>query len=332
MMKFDKNAPRYSAGSIKLTQGTGAITEMCSVGEFLEVYKAAATFRIQMPESLDPAETNPNMMGTATLVARVGSINVIVARTFIQAYKLILNKQFPDSVDTNHIIRILHESKELLLNCERANNEMNERVAAEIDRLKRKSLKRETIILNQFPSTEGLAGYVASFLTNAKRFIQNHALIFNAFYSTAFDGPHFHKILNWLLSNKKENEGFLEFVRGEQERLRNLVEMRNGDEHPTESRKLLTDDFSLLPSNKVEPPSWKLVRKGEIEYQGYIHQDMNAIQDYLMLFSEGFVIHCVVDSLQGMMPYRIIEIPETIGRAFFFVTDPLLNFFTTSMQ
>ncbi len=55
--------PRDSAGRLDLHGGTGGITEACSCGEFLEVYKEDMTFRIRTPESIDPSRTNPNARG-----------------------------------------------------------------------------------------------------------------------------------------------------------------------------------------------------------------------------------------------------------------------------
>lgn len=58
---------RDSAGSFEFKEGTGPITGMCSLGDFLELYKVDATKQVRSPESIDPERTNPFAPWTTTV-------------------------------------------------------------------------------------------------------------------------------------------------------------------------------------------------------------------------------------------------------------------------
>ena len=80
--------PRDAAGSFTLPPGTvGAITELRSLVDFMEVYTAHETFKVQSPESIDPGRTNPNAMWAMVRTHQVGSKSPIVARTLLMAQR-----------------------------------------------------------------------------------------------------------------------------------------------------------------------------------------------------------------------------------------------------
>jgi hypothetical protein len=52
-----KLLPRHRTGKMDLIGGTGPITQMSGVYDFMEVDKTDQTFRVQTPEDIDPEET-----------------------------------------------------------------------------------------------------------------------------------------------------------------------------------------------------------------------------------------------------------------------------------
>ncbi len=83
-MNVGKYLPRETPRSFALGDGEGPITASCYCGEFLEIYTADKTFRVQSPDGIDPKRTNPNAPWIITPVQYVGSRNLIVSRILLQ--------------------------------------------------------------------------------------------------------------------------------------------------------------------------------------------------------------------------------------------------------
>ena len=304
-MKFNKNAPRYRAGSGELKGGTGGITRMCSAADWLEVYKIDKTFRIYTPESLDPEETDPNMGWISKPVADVGSANKIVARIFIQASEAITNTPLSSNINKDDILRCMHRCKEQLLVCE----DKQKLVCTETERIAKlcaeDKLKGDGYHFENFPAIDNLEEYCAIFLNNAKLAIQTLAELINKFYKTTFNGPRFDKVIKWAKEDLKDNKDFIEFLEKNQSGLKFIVDCRNAQEHPFANKKLIIENFTLKPGNKISSPVWHI--SGEKPYP--IHSTMSAMVDFLIAVIEGVFLYCVMDNINSTFPYivRVID-------------------------
>ena len=304
-MKFNKNAPRYRAGRGELKGGTGGINRICSAVDYLEVYKLDKTFRIYTPEALDPHETDPNMHWMSKPVADVGSANRIVARVFIQASEAIKSTPLAPGINKDDILRCMHRCKEQLLICE----EKQGLVCRETDRIcqscKKRELQKQGYHFVDFPQIDRLEEYCAAFLNNAKLTIQTVAELINNFYRTTFDGPRFDKVVEWSKKALKHNRTFIQYLEKNQPGLKFIVDLRNAQEHPKDHRKLIIENFSLKPGNKISVPLWYITG----EQPQPIHSTMAAMVDFLVAVTEGVFLYCVIDNITPPFPYivRVID-------------------------
>lgn len=304
-MKFNKDAPRYRAGKVDLEGGTGGITHMCPAGDFMEVYKVDKTFRIYTPETLDPKETDPNMPWMSKPVADVGSANRIVARVFIQSYEAIKNTPLKKSINKGDILRCMHRCKELLLICD----DRQESVSSEVDRIcdmiQKDELNKNGRHYVEFPQVDRLEEHCAVFLSNAKLVIQTLAELINAFYKTTFDGPRFDKVITWADKELGHNKEFVQYLKGNEPGLKYIVELRNAQEHPKRQKKLIVDNFTLKPGDRVDPPLWHI----SDDKPSLIHQEMKTIIDLLIAISESILLSCVMDNVDSSFSFivRVVE-------------------------
>ena len=300
-MKFNKDAPRYKAAHGELIGGTGGITRMCSAVDFLEVYKVDKTFHIYPPESLDPDETDPNMDWMSKPFADVGSANRIVARVFIQSSDAITNTPLKPGINKDNILRCMHRCKEYLLVCEAKRSIVCSETERICELCKKGELNREPRHFADFPQIDNLKEHCSSFLGNAKLTIQTLAELINVFYETKFDGPRFDKVVKWAKKELKHNEAFTQYLDNKQPGLKLIVAMRNAQEHPKPAQKLIIENFTLKPGNKISHPLWHITG----EEPDPIHSSMESVVNFLLAFAESVLLHCVMDNISGSFPYGV---------------------------
>ncbi|MFE0500334.1 hypothetical protein ACFW0P_06060 [Lysobacter soli] len=148
--KIDLNArnafaARHGAGALKLEGGTGPITRSVNMGDWLEVYKADMTYRIQSPESIDPHETNPNAPWVVTPAAQVGSSNPTVARVLLQSEEIIDAAMLVERIDKDAVMLVLHGLKEAILTCEAISSKVCDRIDSVIAAVLDDGIARDTM-------------------------------------------------------------------------------------------------------------------------------------------------------------------------------------------
>lgn len=306
-MKFGKDAPRYRAGHGELRGGTGGITRMCSAVDFLEVYKVDKTFRIYTPESLDPDKTDPNMHWMSKPAADVGSANKIVARIFIQSSEALKNTPLSDSISEDDILRCMHCCKEQLLICEDKQKYVSDETERIYQLCSQGKLTKEGLHFADFPQIDRLEEYCGVFLSNAKLTIQTIAEIINLFYKTSFDGPRFDKIVKWSKKVLRQNRAFVNCLEHHQLGLKQIVDMRNAQEHPKVNRKLVIENFTLKPGNTVSYPLWYISG----EEPSCIANTMIAMVNFLVTFTESVFLYCIMDNISGSFPHVVRAIEDS---------------------
>jgi hypothetical protein len=128
--------PRDSAGSFKLpTTRQGHITMMCTTPSHLEIYTPDETFKVQTPEGIDPARTNPNAMWVNAKTHDVGSSSPFVARSFIMASEMLRQPNPVARAEREPLLMRMHRIKELLLQCQAANETYQRALEVEVTAL-----------------------------------------------------------------------------------------------------------------------------------------------------------------------------------------------------
>lgn len=303
-MNDQKKFPRDSAGYIDLNGGTGPITGMYPAGPFMEVFKIDKTFRVHTPEALDPERKDPNMSFVVTPIENVGSGNPIVARVFIQASEALKSAILRKEINKEQVVILSHACKELLLSCEKARLEFNQKFEA-IKKQIDEGIKKERNVIPAFPLIDNLDSITTIFLTNAKRFIETETKIVNEFFQTSFNGPRFDIIASWA-KNKFGQNKFIEFLEETNDNLKLIIDLRNFQEHPKKDKKTHINNFRLLPHNQIGIPTWNVTGSEE----RYIGVDMQGIVNFLIEFSETLFFNCVMLNLVTNFPYKVTFVEE----------------------
>jgi hypothetical protein len=305
MAEKRKMLPRHAGGQFQLKSGTGPIITLISVGDFLEVYKVDRTFRMQMPETLDPEETVPDMPSVITEIPDVGSGNPIVARVFIQTAEALKDKKFKTKVDAKRVTVLMHTCKEEILVCEGALKKLLPEYEAIIQKIEKRELQKDGRALNPFPMIPSLDSNASLFLTSAKRALQRIMDVFSEFYGAEITNPRFEKAIEFLIKQRSDYKDYIGFLNENEPSVRKIVDLRNYQEHPTKNKKTTISNFRLTPKG-IRPPSWHVTDVPESP----VIEEMKAVINFLIDFAETNLLFCLMDNLDGWVPYQVIEIPE----------------------
>ena len=306
-VKLKKTLPRHAAGSFELKEGTGAITAMCTCGDFLEIYKIDKTFRVRSPESIDPEETNPNAMWIASPISDAGSSNKVVARILLQSSEMLNSAAFSKDIDKETIIMCMHSCKELLLACEN----IFKNVSCDIDRIIEgigsKGVGRDNLgrALNPFPQVKDLDSQCGTFLVFANRVIKQICELPSLFLALDRIDSNFDHLGKRLEKSIGADSPATEFVKKNANGVRYIIDLRNFHEHPKEKRTSIMN-FSLPPDSSIQLPMWCITGHPPRPIQ----EEMFAIVDFLMQMAEAMFIHLVMRSITSGFPFVIEMVPD----------------------
>ena len=276
---------------------------MCPTSNFMEVYKVDKTFRLYGPENLDPEEVDLNMKWMHTSAADVGSSNRIVARVFIQASETLDVAPLNKRICKDEIRDRMHRCKEYLLVCDARCQLVTHEVEQVIQARKNGLPDGST----EFPQVSKLEESCASFLSSAKQTVQTLAEMFNAFYSTDFNGPRFDRIIKWAEVRLSHIPSFVDFLQQINPDLKQIVDLRNAQEHPHAGRELIIKNFVLIPGERIALPHW-YITNGQ---RTTIHRDMADIIDFLVIVSETVFLKSLMDNIDDPFPYAIRTVDDS---------------------
>lgn len=303
-------SPRNSAGSFELKEGIGAITTMCSCGEFLEIYKIDKTFRVTTPESIDPKETNPNAPWVVSPVSDVGSANPIVARVLLQGHEILKAAAIDGDVDIDAVTKQLHSCKEILLGCERMAESVGDHIDHIIADITERGIARDNHGrgLNPFPQVPNLDADCGSFLVQANRAIKLICELPPHFISLERIDSNFDYLAKRLASAIGGDTPLVQFLTANAPSVRYLIHLRNFHEHPKDVRTIIKN-FHIMPSGEVAAPTWQLSGTENSEPRP-VKEEMFAAIGFLVQLAEAMLIHLVLYRISRQFPYIVEEIPD----------------------
>jgi len=296
--------PRDAGGSIEITEGTGPIRAMVSTGELLEIYKSDKTFRLETPETIDPARTNPNAPFVVTRVHDVGTSNRIVARVLLQADQILTSALVADQEKVNSVRKQLHACKEHLLRCEAVANHLRvkmDKVQERVNQLQSGNAR----LINPLPQVDGLEADCGTFLADVNRAVRMVSGLPSLFVPLEKPDNNFDHLQDRLVKEIGENEAVTQLVTAAAPDLRRLVDLRNYFEHPAQ-RKTVVRNFHVLPEGSVSQPTWNLSGDTPVS----ILKDMSDATDLLVCVTEELLINLVLYRGRDRFLFNVQETPD----------------------
>lgn len=308
-MKFDKSAPRYQGGSIKLPDEAGEITTMYSGANFLEIFTETSSYKVKSPESIDPEETNPNAPWVISKSSDFGSSNKIVARVLLQSEEMMMSVVFKEHVaNKDEVMQLIYDCKEALLICEK----INSRVKKASDDIVKKITDTGLCVesggrhINSFPQITDLDEEATNFLINIKRAIVKVCYLVEKFLPINRKDNNLEHLIKTIskLSNG-ECINFLEFLDGYKDSVKHLIELRNYQEHPGDKVTHI-ENYKLMPDGTICHPLWYVSGKEPSS----LVVEMGSAIDFVISLNETMLMHLIFLSLDSNLPYYVEETPD----------------------
>ncbi|MFS5596683.1 hypothetical protein V2V61_11040, partial [Streptococcus agalactiae] len=273
---------RDEAGQVRLVEGTGPITKMLPMGDFLEIYKRDVTFRLRTPDSIDPDRTNENLPWVTSPVAWVGSSHPAIARVLIQSDELLDHATLAAGIQKQEVMLHLHACKESLLACDAIAIRVAGKVSEIIEIIESAGLSIDSSGrgLNPFPQVEDLDADCVTFLVQANRAVKLISQIPSYFLSLKKLHSNFDHLGRALRAEVGESPLCI-FVEEQSEFIAKIAELRNFQEHPTAAKETVVRNFHLVPDGSVSVPTW-FVDGGDDKPAGAIHLSMKVISKNLV--------------------------------------------------
>lgn len=304
--------PRDWAGSFTLpSTKSGEIAQLCGVKDFMEIYTAHETFKVQTPENVDPGRTNQNAPWVRVKTHDVGSGSPFVARTFITAHKMLKQSGALDEKRTAAALSLMHDLKETLLQCSTASevfcSAVDEAMAA-VDASGFRRIKGMNS-LEVFPTVHDINGKVTAFLISARRVITEICQIPPIFWKQGRPHSALEPLLEKELGPRLESDHLLvRFLQGFVPGTKRIVDLRNGQEHSLTTRgpRLELRNFEHVPNGQIRAPVWYL----EGEEPQDICAPMRAIPMFLLDLAEGMFVGALAANLPKWPPFFVHEVEE----------------------
>lgn len=307
--KFDKSAPRYQAGSMKLPDGAGEITTLCACGDFLEIFTENSSYRVKTPESVDPEETNPNAPWVTSKSSDFGSSNKVVARVLLQSTEMMKTAMIKkDTVNKDKVLKLVYECKDALLICEKIKNRIS--VEAENIEIKLNSdgldIDGRGMHINSFPQIPDLDEDVTNFLINIKRAIGKICYLANEFLPLIRKNNNLDHLIKHIgeLKNDEHNQ-LIDFLHNYKTGVKHLIDLRNYQEHPGEKTTHI-ENYKIMPDGKINTPAWYVTG----EEPGSLVDEMRSAIDFIIVLHETMLVHLIFICMDSVVPFFIEETPD----------------------
>lgn len=187
-------------------------------------------------------------------ISNVGSQHPIVARLTIGMHEL-LNFTGMEEEIKHQILDECFDIHRCLLLAEQEALPVIAEIKSVISDIEVNGIKKQGMTIHT-PSVESLDRSRA-FLKYTKQALQHTAKAIGLLFEENFNGPHFHKVLEASKRINGENHLLTKLLEEDQKWLKEIIDLRNEDEHP-KSGKVFMKDFDIYENDQggftIDPP------------------------------------------------------------------------------
>jgi hypothetical protein len=243
-----------------------------------------------------------------TKVLNQGTSNPIVAEILIQPVNILdlfpLSNDIRDKIFSicNDSCKRLLEMKEFEIWLVHENNSIKQDFLLNgLKRIGDDSYETSIII--------GLDTKAEAFLQSAKLTIRDCGMLLGLIFGQSFDHK-FHIIVEWVKKEFGTSDAFVFWLDGNQKWIKNIIEMRNAIEHPSEKPRgrlhISNIDFNFVGNRTIgNDPVWFLTGESPTS----IVSDIKSINNRILHFEQEVIIISLLKKFPEI-PVDIREIPE----------------------
>ena len=306
--RFDRDGPF----SLELgTDKDDAVKEMITLSGGLYLFSTKKIFRINTADDIDPERTAHDTRHSYQEIYPVGCGNSFVARSIIQAKRILDNLILEPGLSKSNLLEAMWEATQQLLRCENAYFQIFDEtmsLMAECDKLIERSKANTSI--PSLPQVGELEERVGSFLGSAKRYLEKTHSLLSIFYGCPDFGTNFRSYRDWMKAHRVDSEQVLDLLDQDKDWIRFIAEARNAlpINHARQCFLLEVQNFKLEPGNKFSSPSWRhdlSDRGGPVQtYWSDIVKDMDTHMHNLLTFLEEIFLLSARDRCNQTLAFK----------------------------
>ena len=275
---------------------------MIAFGDFIEIYSATSTARMQNLSGPDNSAASPIVI---TQDRSIGSRNLIVARVLLQSCDLIDRLQWPESRKTQ-VRRALLSCKDALVACNSIARRVLEQDKAICDQLRVYGVGDGGNSLH-LPQVVSLNEEVSSYLIGLARAVRSiYDVLHIILEMESRKKKNFDSLSKTLEAKFGIDFVLLKYVNEHASRVREIISMRNYDEHPGGDGNFTVVRNFHVEGKRIKAPTWHLHGKISTEPKR-IADDMVELVQFVSRLAETSVILAVDAIIKA--PWVIVRIP-----------------------
>jgi len=273
--------------------------------------------KILPAESIDPQNLHPDTRHSNQRIYSIGCSNSWVARSIIQTKQILDSIILNPEISKQEVLDHAWCCTEFLLNSEAAYYQIYKEtleLMPKCDSIIEESKKGTNI--PTLPQVEGLENNVATFLGNAKRFLEKTHELLCLFYGAPISDSNFKTYREWLAKNRPNKQNLIKLLEDDKAWIKQIAFMRNAHDinHAKQGFCLEIENFKLNPGNKCSTPAWRFDFSAKPEgatqkYYSDIVSDMDIHLTNLLTFFEDLLLKCIIDSSDNNYKFKIFKKP-----------------------
>jgi hypothetical protein len=316
----DQPATRASRRPIDLLRNAGGVMEVgtakdgpivvvLSTKDKLYFIKTRAIYSVRLADQIDPNRQNPDIPKTQQRELPFGSEHFAVARILLTAEVLFKKTALGQSFDVKQGIEL---TIDLLKD-----------IAAVIDIRERLEISQQeaaTAIATEspvhrmlrLPSVDNLEARCDAFAQKAAHVVNGLERLAKIFYPTELTSKWIDALNRTLKQREGDASAFAAYMAKVRPFLMFVLVMRNMIEHPKPNESVKVDDFRLLPSGELAPPSVEIVRPDEPVQRTELKVMMETVTQDLVNVCEALLAYLCgsnVNVCGAFASLRVIQLP-----------------------
>jgi hypothetical protein len=306
---------RNFGAKMTLPPDTGGITDMAEINGALHIIGAAAIYRVQLADEIDPQRTNIALPNSHQKVLSYGTEFSYVRQTLMTARRLFSNNLLGAAFDYKAGINLTFDALQDLAAITDIRKELRARFDKCEEDHKNPALEPRSMSV---PSMGDVRGDTKAFLQKADHVVGALFNIAKLFYGDEI-GPRWFASLHKLASKKYgDNDGFTEFLKASVPFLQFVRNARNAVEHPDQAKSVKVTDISLLPSGELNPSTVEIVHPETPQPPVPLLTLLEHIADQLATAFEVMLAYLCGANVRPFaeMPLGVIEYNEKQQKAY----------------
>jgi hypothetical protein len=301
---------RNGPGLIEIgTPEDGPIVALISTKQRLYLIKTQAIYSVQLADQIDPDRTNPDIPNTQQRELAIGSEHFAVARILLTAEKLLKKTALGQSFDVKRAIKVAIDLlKHIAVLIEmRERLEVSQREAASAYTAERPP--HRTVRL---PSIENIEAQCDAFAQKAAHVVNGLECLAKIFYPTELTSKWIDALIRTLKRRKGDASAFAAYMVKVRPFLMFVLGMRNMIEHPKPNESVKVENFRLLSSGELAPPSIEIVRRDQPVEQTQLTVMMETVTQHLVNVCELLLVYLCDSNVNvggAFASLRVIQVP-----------------------